>query len=271
MKDISEFKPLLAQNFDNKNNHIGWFMSEKLDGIRCIFYNNHLYSRTAHTIHAPTWFIENISKSLEGTGVTMLDGELYTKRNDFQCICSIVKKDIPIDEEWKDIKYMVFDIPLENDLVFRDRYNKMMSILNNNNLRVQIVIHNIISDISDIDKYLDEITNVDGEGIMLRDPNSYYEQKRSKSLIKYKKFSDDDAIITAVELGKGKYVKDIGKFKVKWLNEPHIEFYVGTGLDDNIRKIKDKESLIGKVVKIKYYSVTGSGKPRFPVFIGFRE
>lgn len=270
MKDISEFKPLLAHNFDNKNDHVGWFMSEKLDGIRCIFYNNHLYSRTAHTIHAPAWFIENISKSLEGSSVKMLDGELYTKRNDFQCICSIVKKDVPIDEEWKDIKYMIFDLPLEATLVFLDRYNKMTCIFQNNN-NIQVVTHHLVREVADIDRYLDEITSEDGEGIMLRDPNSYYEQKRSKSLIKYKKFYDDDAIITAVELGKGKYEKAIGKFKVKWLNQPHIEFHVGTGLDDILRNIKDTESLIGKIVKIKYYSVTRSGKPRFPVFIGFRE
>lgn len=254
-------------NYDDDANYDGWLISEKLDGVRCIFYMNKLKSRTGHTIHAPTWFIRDISDLLSGTGITMLDGELYTKRNDFQRICSIVKKETPDDKEWRDIRYMVFDTPLEN-IVFRERYSRFAGFSSD---YVEIVKQYSISDMSSIRRYLDEISTNGGEGVMLRDPSSYYEQKRSKTLVKCKKFMDDDALILSVVPGKGKYSDAIGGFKVGWVTRPHIQFNVGTGLNDIIRHTKDKESFVGKIVKIKYYTTTDSGKPRFPVFIGFRE
>jgi DNA ligase-1 len=200
----------------------------------------------------------------------MLDGELYTRRNDFQKLCSIVRKKKPIDDEWRTITYMIFDIPLESDLVFHDRYLKMRALFDNQQY-LKVVEQKIISSVNHISHYLENITTDQGEGIMLRDPASYYEQRRSKTLVKYKKFMDDDAIIVGVEYGKGKYTKAIGKFKVQWLNQPHIEFHIGTGMDDILRETIDHNSLLGKIIKVKYYSVTDNGIPRFPVFMGFRE
>ena len=43
-----------------------------------------------------------------------LDGELWTKRDDFQSAVSIVKKKVGEDEGWKKITYMVYDAPLLN-------------------------------------------------------------------------------------------------------------------------------------------------------------
>lgn len=263
-----KFKPLLAHTFDGTNcDYSGWLMSEKLDGVRCIFFNDKLYSRTGHLIHAPEWFIQEIR--VENT--KMLDGELFTKRGQFQSICSIVKKDKPIDTEWENIVYMVFDIPLERELVFSERYDKMVRIIQNHH-RIQVVPHEYVQNMAHVESFLQEIINMNGEGVMLRDPHSYYEQKRSKTLVKYKKFMDDDAIITGFEYGKGKYSKSIGKFLVKWVHPSKpITFNVGSGMDDNIRNTPNPTSLIGKIIKVKYYSTTVSGKPRFPIFIGFRE
>jgi DNA ligase-1 len=269
-------KPLLAVDFNNNKGdvtqYVGWYMSEKLDGVRCLFRENTLYSRTGHIIQAPEWFVRAISSAVQGTGIIMLDGELYTRRNDFQKLCSIVRKKHPVDDEWRTITYMIFDIPLESDMVFHDRYLKMRTVFDNQQSQyLKLVEQKVISCVNDISYYLDDITTNQGEGIMLRDPASYYEQKRSKTLVKYKKFMDDDAIIIGVESGKGKYAKAIGKFKVQWVNQPHIQFHIGTGMDDILRETVDHNSLLGKIIKVKYYSVTDSGIPRFPVFIGFRE
>lgn len=37
----------------------GWFMSEKLDGIRCFWNGKNLYSRNGNIFHCPEWFTEN--------------------------------------------------------------------------------------------------------------------------------------------------------------------------------------------------------------------
>lgn len=265
------FKPLLAMDYSKvkkKDSYQGWFMSEKLDGIRCIYYNQQLYSRTGNIIHAPTWFLDTISKNC--CPLDMLDGELFSKRNDFQNICSIVKKDCPIDEEWNSIKYMIFDAP-SLDFKFEERFHILQTHVKENEM-IQIVKHTKIQNENEIQDFLNYITiECQGEGVMLRDPNGFYEHKRSNTLLKVKKFDDDEAVIVDVELGKGKYINAIGKLRVRWCSSPSMEFKVGSGLTDLIRNIQDKESLIGKKVKIKYCGTTVAGKPRFPVFLGFYE
>src|SRR2546426_5367941 len=104
-----EFKCLLAKNYNDSININGYWCSEKLDGIRSIYYNGSLYSRTNKIINAPSWFIKKIQENVEKE--TILDGELYTIRNDFSNITSIISKHEPIDSEWSNISLNIFDIP----------------------------------------------------------------------------------------------------------------------------------------------------------------
>lgn len=265
--------PLLAITLDpneDRSKYLHWFMSEKMDGIRCLYLNDSLFTRNGNIIHAPRWFIDNIKSSIPNSNITILDGELFTKRDDFQHLCSIVKKDVPKDDEWRCIQYYIFDIPSETNIKFIERYEKIKKeILVNDHIK--IIEQFQILDIDDIEMFSSSILNKNGEGVMLRDPDSLYEQKRSKSLVKYKKHYDDDAIIVDFELGTGKYKNAIGKFNVHWKNNTEMKFKVGSGMTDDIRFMKNPNTLIGKLIKVKYSSITKSGKPRFPIFLGFRE
>jgi len=42
---------------------------------------------------------------------------------------------------------------------------------------------------------MDEITGGKGEGVMIKDPNSLYERKRSNKLLKVKRFEDTEATV----------------------------------------------------------------------------
>ena len=85
-------------------------MSEKLDGVRCYWNGSKLYSRNGNQFFAPQWFTDALPKNIA------LDGELFTKRGDFQNIIGIVKAHDTKNSKgsWKDITYMVFDAPLLN-------------------------------------------------------------------------------------------------------------------------------------------------------------
>jgi DNA ligase-1 len=82
----------------------GWLMSEKLDGVRCYWNGECMFTRNGNPFYPPDWFIDGLPK-----GMT-LDGELWTGRADFQKIVSIVRRQDQSDE-WKGIKYMIFDAP----------------------------------------------------------------------------------------------------------------------------------------------------------------
>ena len=96
---------MLAQTWDpDQHDPTGWLMSEKLDGVRCLWDGKKMYTRNGNSFFPPDFFIKSLPDNLA------LDGELWTKRGDFQKIVSIVRRQDKNDE-WKNIKYMVYDAP----------------------------------------------------------------------------------------------------------------------------------------------------------------
>ena len=77
---------MLAHNYDpDKHKVTGWYMSEKLDGVRCYWNGKTMYTRTGKLFYAPDEWKAKLPS-------IPLDGELWTKRDDFQSIVSIVRK-----------------------------------------------------------------------------------------------------------------------------------------------------------------------------------
>ena len=51
--------------------------------------------------------------------------------------------------------------------------------------------------------------------MMLRDPKSQYENRRSKTLLKVKTFHDDEAKVIGHEAGEGRCVGMVGSLRVR--------------------------------------------------------
>jgi DNA ligase 1 len=98
---------------------------------------------------------------------------------------------------------------------------------------------------------------------MIKDPNSAYEGKRSKKLLKVKVFQDAEAKVLAIEKGQGRLANLMGKILVKDIKSG-VEFRIGTGFDDAKRKSPPK---IGTIVTYKFQNLTDAGIPRFPVYM----
>lgn len=98
---------MLAKKWEqDKHNPKNWLMSEKLDGIRCYWDGENMYSRQGNMFYPPTWYKDILPSDMA------LDGELWTERDDFQEAVGIVKRKTADDEKWKKICYMVYDAPL---------------------------------------------------------------------------------------------------------------------------------------------------------------
>ena len=89
-----------------------WFMSEKLDGIRAYWNGKELLTRKGKKIHLPKEFLKNFPNF-------ELDGELWTKRNDFENIQSIVLDKTP-SKRWKEITYNIFEVPNQRGIFPKD-------------------------------------------------------------------------------------------------------------------------------------------------------
>ena len=77
----------------------------------------------------------------------------------------------------------------------------------------------------------DHVIGEEGEGVMVKDPESRYETKRSWSLLKVKRFDDSEAIVIDHEAGRGRLEGVCGALKVKEPTTGH-EFKMGSGFSD---------------------------------------
>jgi DNA ligase 1 len=67
---------LLAESWDGDLDPKGFWMSEKLDGVRAFWDGKQFLSRLGNRYHAPAWFTE-------GLPLEPLDGELWIDRKKF--------------------------------------------------------------------------------------------------------------------------------------------------------------------------------------------
>ena len=232
---------MLAKNLDPiKNDPKGWYMSEKLDGVRCFWNGRTMYTRNGNLFYPPDWFKDLLPKDLA------LDGELWTERDDFQKSVSIVRRQDKNDE-WKKITYMVYDAPVLKGK-FSERLVKIEKTLANNPSK-HVVFHKqvICKDSNHLDSEMKRVIGLKGEGLMIKDPNSLYEQKRSDLLLKVKQFDDSEATVVGHQKGTGRCSGMLGALQMKMDNG--ITFKIGSGFNDKERR---KPPKIGSRVTFKY-------------------
>jgi len=244
---------LLLKTYKDQNT-TNWVMSEKLDGIRAYWDGNQLLTRNGKKIYAPEWFTKDYPKF-------ELDGELWTKRDDFENISSIVRDKIP-SKEWSKIKHYIFEVPNAKGGLFE----RLEQVKSYENEYIKILPQVIIRNIQHQKNYLNEIELQNGEGIVVRNPNVLYINKRTSQALKVKNFKDTECKIIGFTKGKGKYLDKVGAIICQLPNQ--ITFKIGSGMDNNFRKNPPK---IGTMITFKYQNFTKYGKPRFPVYLRIRE
>lgn len=282
--DVDDGKPgggsggrdlLLAHKFDldGKIDPKGWWISEKLDGVRAYWDGQTtLWSRTGKALSAPKDFLAHLPRG------RTLDGELYIGRNRFDETSGIVRS--LRSPRWDELKYMVFDAPFLSSSPFEDRLACLESLfpslsleeLENDETKAKVkspvvlVKHEICQGMEDLKKRLVQVQNLGGEGLMLRQPGSQYVGKRSKTLLKVKTFYDAEAKVVGYEAGKGKYEGMTGSL-ICQMEDGKTTFSVGSGLTDERRQ---SPPAIGSIITYRFFELTKQNIPRFPTFVGER-
>jgi DNA ligase 1 len=246
----------------------GWWMSEKLDGMRAYWTGDGLYTRNGNPIVAPDWFV-----SIFPEGIA-LDGELYMGRGRFQEAMSVTRKATARDPRWTQICYMAFDAP-EVPGGCETRFAKLESIVDAacrnwhraGRCPLIFVEQKKCSSRQELDRFHQQIEKMRGEGVMLRAPGSSYSRKRTSDLLKVKSFHDAEARITGHTAGTGKHSGRLGAYQAKLLDSG-VSFKIGTGISDRER---DRPLPRGTVVTVRFQELTKAGVPRFPSLVGARD
>ncbi|MCR4942725.1 MAG: DNA ligase [Campylobacter sp.] len=236
----------------------GWLASEKLDGIRAYWDGKKLLSRSGKIIAAPSEFTAKFPPF-------ELDGELYSKRGDFQRIQSIVMDKTPNIQAWKEIKFYIFDVPKQSGglLVRLEKIKDFLKQKPNENIKV--IQQKYIKDKDELLLFHDYIVKIGGEGVVVREPNVDYIVGRNDLNLKFKNFKDDECLVVGINQGKGKNSDKMGSITCQ---KDEKLFKIGSGFSDEDRHNPPK---IGEIITYKYQNLTKKGLPRFPIFLRVRK
>lgn len=244
-------------NIYEKDKHIvnNWLMSEKLDGIRAYWDGKNLISKNGNIINAPNWFIKNFPNF-------ELDGELWTKRANFENIQSIVLDSIP-STKWNEITYNIFEVPNQKGN-FYERIRVLNSWLDKNpNSYIKIIPQIVCKNETHLNNYLKELIEKNAEGIIVKNPNVSYEKGRTNNLLKVKTFFDDEGVVIGYNFDENKRLKSL-KIKLK----DGTIFNLGGGFTELERLNPPK---INDIITFKYYGFTKNKKPKFASFLRVRK
>lgn len=236
-----------------------FLVSEKFDGVRAVWDGKVFHSRAGNVINAPAWFIKGLPK-------TPLDGELWLARGKFEALSGAVRKDVPVDEEWRGISYLAFELPNAPG-TFQARAKRIVEIVKLANIpQLKAVAQFRIKDQAALNAKLKQIVALGGEGLMLHKADAPYLTGRSDALLKLKLRYDAEATVVAHTAGRGKYTGKLGALEVE--TPEGIRFKLGAGFSDAQRANPPK---IGSIVTYSYLDKTKSGKPKFASFMRVRN
>lgn len=247
--ELEKPKRYINQNID------GWYMSEKLDGIRAYWNGTELLSRNGNKIYAPKEFTKNFPSF-------SLDGELWTKRFDFENIQSIVLDKTPSDK-WSEITYNIFEAPHTKG-TFKERLKRVkIWFLLHKNKNVKMIKQIEAKDKKHLYKHLNNILHLKGEGIIIKNPNLEYISKRTNNSLKVMMFNDTEGVVENINFN------DNGKMRsLVLLLKNGVIFNLGGGFTKEQRKNHPK---VGDIVNFKYFGLTKNKKPKFASFLRIRK
>ena len=262
-------------------------ISHKMNGTRCVYINGQMKSRQNKLYSGLDHIITDIKKL--GLDDFFIDGELVYKNEEglsdsdaFQKGCSIAMSK---DNDKSQLKLVVFDIfPKEEFLnlhtskkTYKERkkdLDKLEESIITSGITNLSVVERLYegTDHSQIWKWLDYADEDMGwEGIMIN-LDTPYECKRTKNLIKVKRFFEKDLRCTKVNIATtGKYKGIMGSITCNYFDNT---VDVGSGFNDSQTEhfANHPEEIVGKIVSVKYKEETqnndGGKSLQFPVYMG---
>ena len=232
-----------------------YLVSEKFDGVRALWNGKALRFRSGREVQAPRWFLEKLPPQ-------PLDGELWLGRGRFEELSGFVRKTEPRDEEWRQITYLIFELP-DAPGSFATRAERIREIVSAAHwTQLEAVAQIPVADRAALKLKLAEVIGRGGEGLMLHLADAPYITGRSDVLLKLKPLLDTEAVVVAVLPGKGKYHGQMGSLRVE--TPEGIRLVIGTGFSDAVRKHPPAP---GATITYTYRGLTRSGLPRFASYL----
>lgn len=289
---IPEFSVALADKYESKlvDWEDDWYVSRKIDGARCIAIvdengNTSFFSRTGKTFDT----LNVVADGIKALGITniVFDGELCLVddegNEDFQGVMKELRKK---DHIIPNPSYKIFDMITHDEFYSKKgkpnrpysiRYANLCAVMQPNDCPcLSVLEQEVVRDDDHFNELIAKSTKNKWEGLMLR-ADQPYKGKRSKDLLKYKSFFDDEYEVIDVEMGPFRYVLNGQEHEENMLSCVTIkhkgyDVRVGSGFTIEQRQdfYKHPNKIRGKQITVQYFEETknqdGGISLRFPTF-----
>ena len=256
--------PMLAHKYSDHGHKIKYpaAVSRKLDGFRCVAVIKDgkctLWSRQRKSVNS----VPHIVKALEerfGSGGIILDGELFVSDIKFEEIASLVRSKNP-KAGHEVVEYHIFDY------VGTANFSQRYDILSAFKLKKPLLLveNEIVNNEDEMMELFHQYVDEGFEGLMIRNLNSLYVNKRSYDLLKVKEMVDDEFDIVGVKSGRGK-MQDLAIFECQTKEGKRFDVKMKGKLEDLAKYLHDEKLWRGKKLTVQYQNLSADMVPRFGV------
>ena len=285
--------PMLAQSFSKHSQKIKYpcFAQPKLDGTRIIGIVRDgkatLWSRTRKPITSCPHIIAELERMFPDRDI-VLDGEAYNHKykDNFEKLISLIRQEEPAPDH-TEIQYHIYD--QVTDGTFEERWTDLENIFsegisyvgvdaNGQPLAIEgftycILCHTVICNGDEaVTELFAQLRELHYEGLILRNADGLYVNKRSYDLQKVKDFDDSEFDIVGIEEGRGKLAGHVGAFVCCDSNGNEFKAKMAGNLDRLKEYFNNPNLWQNKKLTVQYQGLTSAnGVPRFPVGKAIRE
>jgi DNA ligase 1 len=271
------FEPMLAHKYINYKDKLKFplLISQKLDGLRMIATKSGLATRNGKAFKSCPHIHRILKPLFDKHPDWVIDGEIFSTEVPFEKIVSLTRKKDPTTDDLKESEKIcqlwIFDGVTDNKkAIFTERFEEIKREIKKyiSTCKSLVFVENFeVNSHEEIRKYHDEFVAQGMEGAMIRVPDSPYENKRSKNLLKLKNFLDEEYIIADVIEGIGNRSGMAGNLVFKLKDGRTF----GSGIKGGEELYRDilinKNKYIGKKATVRYQNLTKDGYPRFPICV----
>lgn len=285
-------RPMLAATTNGTNLQYPLLGSAKFDGIRALVVGGIVMSRNMKAI--PNDKVQRLwgKKKYDG-----LDGELIVGDPTAKDVYRVTNSGVMSVDGNPDVTYRVFD-NYKISAPFKRRSLEVAKFAKANaKMGLVPVYQTTLRSEAEMLKYETAMLELGFEGIMLRSFEGEYKQGRATlgeaSLMKLKRFCDAEALVVGYEELEHNHNEQTRSATGHAKRSSHkankvqggvlgalicalpggIKFNIGSGFtaEERVRFWEARDSLKGKIVKYKHFPIGVKDRPRFPVYLGWRD
>jgi DNA ligase-1 len=275
-----------------------WTWSEKLEGMRCLWdggvsrglkastipwsrdrhiddISTGLWSRLGNIIHAPDWWVKGNYFNGSPLPNVPLDGELWMGRGRWEETMSVCRRRTP-DARWKDVVFKPWDLlPLEvwcpeahawapNSKIAHWPRNlpRKENRLIASSLGITLVPQEPLPSVAGLDALVNNIVDQGGEGIVLCDGMSYWERRRSSSILKYKPYDTGSGVVVGHTDGAGRNAGVCGAIVLRAIPDSRILGSVIFKINCKGDDMRIAPPPLGTTIRFAYRGLTDNGIPK---------